>query len=98
MEKVFDIHKLFLHLFFILKFYLSTDFYFEFLEAKEAHKTFLQLNGDDSEAASKKSTLYENAERSYRAAAKVMSQKLADSYVNFDLFSIITGLICLASV
>lgn len=62
------------------------------------HKIFLQLNGNDSETTSKKSTLYENAERSYSAAAKVMSQKLADSYVNFDLFSIITGLICLASV
>lgn len=38
------------------------------------------------------------AERNYIASSEVMSQRLADSFINFDLVSIVIGLLCLSTV
>lgn len=68
------------------------------MQAKSAHKTFLQLNDNSLETSDQKSLLFANAERNYVAAAKIMSRKLADSFVNVDISCIVIGLISLTLV
>lgn len=68
------------------------------MQAKSAHITFLQLNDNSLETFDQKSLLFANAERNYVAAAKIMSRKLADSFVKVDISCIVIGLIFLTLV
>lgn len=71
-----------------------SEFFSRWIVAKNAHKTFLQLNSNSTEQIQ----VFESAERNYIIASKAMSKKLADSCVNFDHVSIAIGLICLVTV
>lgn len=73
---------------------LLLEFFARFIIAKNAHKKFLQSIPNSTEQIQ----VFESAERSYITASKEMSDKLADSYVNFDHICISIGLVCLVTV
>lgn len=78
--------------------FFVTEFYIRFIEAKNAHKKYLQakvMNTSD-----RNQELFDSriAERNYIISSQMMSQKLAASFVNFDLVSIAVGLLCLVMV
>lgn len=73
-------------------------FYTQFTDAKNAHKLFLHRNRDSSSYENDLLLAFKLAERNYIASSEVMSQRLSDSFINFDLISIIIGLICLVTV
>lgn len=79
-------------------FFYFIETYAIYTEAKNAHKTFLQLNADKLENENDKFKAFYSAERYYIASSEAMSQKLADSFVKFDLVSITIGLTCLVTV
>lgn len=68
------------------------------MEAKNSHKRFLQLNATNSSDKSERLLLSMIAERDYIVSSQMMSQKLAASFVNFDLICIGVGLFCLVTV
>lgn len=74
------------------------EFYSRFIIAKSAHKRFLQLTDSQSEASNEQIQEFLSAEKNYQQSTKSMSQRLADSYINFDHFSIGIGLVCLCTV
>lgn len=71
----------------------ATEFYTRFAEARKAHKRFLQRTDTNEQLLISKI-----AERNYIISSQIMSQKLAASFVNFDLISIAVGLFCLTTV
>lgn len=64
--------------------------------AKNAHISFMKLT--DAETSNERVQEFTSAEKNYVASTRQMSQRLADSYVNFDHICIGIALICLASV
>lgn len=76
----------------------ATEFYIRFAEAKNAHKKYLQKNAMDSSDKNEQLLNSKIAERNYIISSQMISQKLAASFVNFDLVCIAVGLFCLVSV
>ncbi|XP_031627446.1 GPI ethanolamine phosphate transferase 2 [Contarinia nasturtii] len=68
----------------------NEEFFLQFNDAKNAHKKFLQLNAKENDRLQ----YFKSAERHYISSSKEMSNRLADSYVNFDHLCIALGLFC----
>lgn len=77
---------------------MALEFYIQFSQAKDAHKSLLQLDAGGLTNGSELLIAFKVAERNYIASSEIMSYRLADSFVNFDLVYIAIGMFCLITV
>lgn len=76
-----------------------SEIYVQFTQAKNAHKLFLQRHNETgSEYENDRILAFKLAERNYIASSERMSQRLANSFINFDLDAIVIGILCLVTV